>query len=66
MNRSVLVELTNTDREQLWTFMSDRDIAIGSDGKEYIYEKALKWYYMCKQELGVHINEVERGAFPTD
>ena len=64
MDKDTFTQLTLKDRRALWSFISDNDIAVGSDGKDYIYTKALKWYFRAKYELDNHITEVERGTYP--
>lgn len=45
-------------------YISDEDVFQGSDGHDYITEKALRYYYNAKFELDRTIKEIERGVYP--
>jgi len=55
-----MVRLTKSDKDKLWRLFSDGDISEGSDGYQYIHEKALLWYYNVKLELETMIDEVQK------
>ena len=64
MAKETMIRLTPAIYEKYWAYIPDSDIVSGSDGCNYVYEKAFIFYVNAKTELERTIAQIERGTFP--
>jgi len=65
-NKDIFIPLTKHYRTNLWSYISDEDVVQGSDGRDYITERALLWYTKVRFELERTIKQIELGSRPEE